>query len=129
MEWIKVAAGIVVKESLILTVKRPPGKTLAGFWEFPGGKAEPGESVENALKRELQEEISIKPVDFWLWTSIKKSYDHINAHIHFFVVKSFEGQVHSREKQELIWIHPADINEKDFLPADREILKKVVHIL
>ncbi|MCA1743334.1 MAG: (deoxy)nucleoside triphosphate pyrophosphohydrolase [Desulfonatronovibrio sp.] len=129
MEWIKVAAGIVVKEGLVLIVKRPPGKTLAGFYEFPGGKAESGESVENALKRELQEEIGIKPLDFWLWTSIKKSYDHINAHVHFFIVKDFEGQIHSREKQELIWTHPAGFDDKNFLPADREILKKVVHIL
>lgn len=126
MNWTNVAAGIVIRKGLVLVVKRPAGKALAGLWEFPGGKAEPGEPVEKALVREFEEELDIIPTDFKLWTRIKKSYNHINAHVHFYLIRGFRGTVSPRENQETAWINPAKVSHADFLEADAEILKKVV---
>ncbi|WP_028573584.1 (deoxy)nucleoside triphosphate pyrophosphohydrolase [Desulfonatronovibrio hydrogenovorans] len=125
MSWISVAAGIVVRDGLVLGVQRPQGKVLAGFWEFPGGKAEPGEPVAEALVRELYEELGIIPRDFWLWTSLKKSYDHINAHVHFYMVTGYDGNIVARERQEMAWFDPAEAVTRDFLPADQEILERL----
>ncbi len=119
------AAGIVIRDGLVLVVKRPEGKALAGFWEFPGGKAEPGEPVDKALVRELNEELGIIPVDFRLWTLVKKKYGHINAHVHFYLIYRFEGIISPLENQEIAWIDPGKASGAEFLKADREILKKV----
>ncbi len=129
MIWTKVAAGIAVRDGLILAAKRPPGKALAGYWEFPGGKVKPGEPVEKALAREFEEELGIIPTDFWLWTMVKNSYDHINAHIHFYLIYRFEGIIFPRENQEIAWIDPGKMSGKVFLKADRKILKKVAFFL
>ena len=129
MTWTKVAAGILIRHGLVLAVKRPPGKVLAGYWEFPGGKAEPGESMEKTLSRELHEELGIIPVDFWLWTRVKKSYEHVNAHVHFYLVYRFEGMISSLEKQEIAWIDPGKFSGMDFLKADQEILRRVKFFL
>ncbi len=119
------AAGIVFREGLVLAVKRPQGKVLAGFWEFPGGKAEPGESVEKALIRELEEELGIIPTDFRLWTRVKKSYGHVNAHVHFYLIFRFEGIISPWENQEIAWIHPGKAIKTNFLEADQKILEKL----
>jgi hypothetical protein len=63
--------------------------------------------------------------DFKLWTRVKKSYNHINAHVHFYLIYSFEGIISPRENQEIAWINPSKTSGADFLEADREILKKV----
>ncbi len=128
-DWTVVAAGIVIRKKLILAVKRPPGKILAGFWEFPGGKALPGEPAHQALSRELDEELGIIPSDFRLWTRVKKSYAHLNAHVHFYLIYKYEGQIFPRENQEMAWIDPARTCGAGFLKADRKILKRVVYHL
>ena len=127
--WVDVAAGIVIKNRLILAVKRPQGKPLSGFWEFPGGKARPGESTEKALIRELEEELSITPVSFRLWLRMKKSYHHLDAHVHFYLVHEFQGAVIPRENQETAWIEPDRIKVGPFLEADEEILNQIALLI
>ena len=88
-----------------LLTSRPEGKVYAGFWEFPGGKLEPGESVEQALRRELQEEIGITIGTVVPWREKLVDYPHGLVRLHFCKVFSWTGTLHMREGQQFSWEH------------------------
>lgn len=101
---VEVAVGILVAPNgdLLLTT-RPPGKVYAGHWEFPGGKLEAGESVEEALRRELQEEIGITIGGAMAWREQVVDYPHALVRLHFCKVYAWAGELQMREGQSYSW--------------------------
>lgn len=101
---VDVAVGVLLREdkSFLLT-SRPAGKAYAGYWEFPGGKLEAGETVEQALRRELQEEIGIEIGDAVPWKVEMVDYPHALVRLHFCKVIKWSGALQMREEQSFTW--------------------------
>ena len=125
MREIVAVAGILQREGTFLAVERPKGKVMAGYWEFPGGKIEPGELPEEALVRELAEELGILVVRADFWRSITHTYPHGRIMLHVFFVPSFEGEPTSLENQTLRWITPHEALTLKFLPADLPLVREL----
>ena len=101
---VDVAVGVLVREGGdFLLTSRPPGKVYEGYWEFPGGKLESGESVEAALRRELQEEIGITIGAVHPWRVELVDYPHALVRLNFCKVFAWEGELHMREGQVCAW--------------------------
>jgi methylenetetrahydrofolate reductase (NADPH) len=124
---IDVVAAVIWKGGRVnprcLAVQRPPGKVQAGFWEFPGGKLEPGETPEAALSRELDEELGIRPVDFHRFNVQEHAYEHARVRLFFFHVHAYGGRLEPREGQQTAWIDPRGDHGLGFLPADADVLE------
>jgi 8-oxo-dGTP diphosphatase len=102
----EVAVGVLIDASgLFLVTSRPPGKVYAGFWEFPGGKLEPGETVEQALRRELEEEIGLTIGLTQTWREALVDYPHALVRLHFCKVFEWSGTLQMREGQAYRWEH------------------------
>lgn len=117
-----VVAAIVWRDGRFLAVERPAGKAHAGYWEFPGGKVEPGEGLLQALARELDEELGIVPLDAELWREKRHVYPEYAVRLFFFQVWAFSGALRAREGHRVAWLSPHEPDSREFLPADREIL-------
>ena len=101
---VDVAVGVLIQPNGdFLLTSRPPGKVYEGYWEFPGGKLEAGESVEQALRRELQEEIGITIGDVQHWKIELVDYPHALVRLHFCKVFAWAGELHMREGQSFAW--------------------------
>lgn len=101
---VDVAVGILLQpDGAFLLTSRPPGKVYAGYWEFPGGKLESGETVLQALARELQEEIGISVQDAQAWRSEVVDYPHALVRLNFCKVKHWLGALQMREGQSFRW--------------------------
>ena len=101
---VDVAVGVLVREGGdFLLTSRPHGKVYEGYWEFPGGKLESGESVEAALRRELQEEIGITIGAVHPWRVELVDYPHALVRLNFCKVLAWEGELHMREGQRFAW--------------------------
>jgi 8-oxo-dGTP diphosphatase len=101
---VQVAVGVLVRDddSFLLT-SRPEGKAYAGYWEFPGGKLEAGETVVQALRRELQEEIGITIQDCTLWKTERIDYPHALVQLNFCKVTQWTGELQMLESQSFAW--------------------------
>ena len=100
----EVAVGILLRaDGALLLSTRPAGKPYAGYWEFPGGKLEAGESVEQALRRELQEEIGVTIGKAPVWRDSMVDYPHALVHLQFCKVTAWHGDLHMREGQRYCW--------------------------
>ena len=119
---IYVAAGILWREDRLLVAKRPLTEPKAGYWEFPGGKQEPGERMEDTLIRELQEELGVTCTKLIPFTQIEHNYPDMQVCLHLFHVTQFMGDPQPLLKQELRWVSTNELEELNFLPADRQIL-------
>ena len=123
---VEVAAGVIFSENGdILLGKRPEGKPYPGYWEFPGGKIEAGESATEALKRELKEEIGITPRNLHPWISRVFHYPHATVKLNFFKVTGWDGEPEGLENQELSWQDPNEIRVFPLLPANEPILRSL----
>lgn len=99
-----VAVGVLIDPpGRFLLTSRPPGKVYAGYWEFPGGKVEAGESVAEALRRELQEEIGVTVGAVHPWREKLVDYPHALVRLHFCKVFDWAGELHMHEGQEAAW--------------------------
>jgi 8-oxo-dGTP diphosphatase len=126
-----VAACVLLdSDGRILIAKRPPGRSLAGLWEFPGGKVEPGESPEHALIRELAEELGIEiaAADVAPLTFASHAYPDFHLLMPLFLCRRWRGTVAPHEGHELLWVKPAELVSYAMPPAD-EPLKAVLSAL
>ncbi|MEA3094996.1 MAG: 8-oxo-dGTP diphosphatase [Caballeronia sp.] len=118
-----VAVGVLVQpDGRYLLAQRPEGKPYEGYWEFPGGKLEAGESVEAALARELHEELGIDVTACERWRTLEHDYPHAYVRLYFCKVTAWSGEPVGREGQALAWQHlPADVTP--LLPAAIPVLE------
>jgi 8-oxo-dGTP diphosphatase len=101
---VEVAVGVLIRpDGRFLLTSRPPGKVYEGYWEFPGGKVEPGETVEQALRRELQEEIGITIGQVHPWHVQKVDYPHALVRLNFLKVYEWTGELQMHEGQSHAW--------------------------
>lgn len=118
---IRVAVAIIERtfdgEHLVLFAQRPAGKAYAGYWEFPGGKIELGESVIDALVREIDEELGLRIASATLWRSERFSYEHAHVELNFCRCSDWSGEPHGREGQLFAWQSPDAISLSPLLPA------------
>lgn len=119
---IDVVAAIIWRDGKFLSAERPAGKDYAGWWEFPGGKVEIGESLEDALARELQEELGITVMQSSFWMEKLVEYPEYTVKLYFFDVCDFKGEVSSCEGQKFDWFDLFEEQKVKFLPVNYEIL-------
>lgn len=116
-----VVAGILIRENGdILIAQRPQGKPYAGYWEFPGGKVEVGETLENALKREFMEELGVTLLDLYPWCGITQSYPHLDVRLHCYICRKWAGKIKSRENQAFEWQNPITVSP--LLPTAKPLI-------
>jgi len=120
---LEVVAGIIWRNEQYLAVERPEGANMAGWWEFPGGKIEDGESRDDALVREFQEELDITPVDFEYWRELIHEYDEFSVRLHFYHIRSYSGELAPLENQQMSWVDPSEVPTLKYLPADIVIVE------
>ena len=116
------AAAILNSQGKLLIAKRPDDKHQGGLWEFPGGKVEPTESVEAALKRELKEEIGIEVLQCEPLVRIEHDYSDKSVVLDVWIVSSFSGEAVGLEGQPIEWINPADMDAFQFPEANLPII-------
>ncbi len=119
----EVAVGVLIQpDGSFLLAQRPTGKPYEGYWEFPGGKLEPGESVEAALVRELDEELGIQAHTIALWHTLEHDYPHAYVRLFFCKVTGWEGQPVGREGQAFAW-QREPVSVGPLLPATLPVLR------
>ncbi|RUW44020.1 (deoxy)nucleoside triphosphate pyrophosphohydrolase [Mesorhizobium sp. M00.F.Ca.ET.151.01.1.1] len=125
------ACALVDADGRVLLAQRPEGKQLAGLWEFPGGKVEPGETPEQCLIRELHEEIGIETEIPCLapLTFASHSYDDFHLLMPLFVCRRFRGIAQPREGQALKWVRPKQMRDYPMPPADAPLIPFLIDLL
>ncbi len=125
------ACALVDADGRVLLAQRPEGKTLAGLWEFPGGKVEPGETPEETLIRELDEELGIRTKVACLapLTFASHTYDDFHLLMPLYVCRRFEGTAHGREGQAIKWVRPKALREYPMPPADEPLIPFLMDLL
>jgi len=120
---VDVAVGILRNDNKVLLAQRPEPKPYHGWWEFPGGKVENNESPEQALKRELKEELGINIDGCSPWIIRHHSYEHASVRLHFFLVSQWSGDVIPQENQNIKWTDPRKPEVTPILEANSVIFK------
>jgi len=125
------AVVLVAVDGRVLLAERPAGKHLAGMWEFPGGKVQPGETPEAALIRELQEELGISTHESCLapFTFASHGYEHFHLLMPLYVCRKWQGIVTAREGQRLKWVRPAQLSDYPMPPADKPLVAMLRDLL
>ncbi|MGD0635327.1 MAG: 8-oxo-dGTP diphosphatase MutT [Beijerinckiaceae bacterium] len=126
-----VAVALVDTDGRVLVAQRPEGKALAGLWEFPGGKVEPGERPEQALIRELDEELGITVEDACLapLTFASHAYPDMHLLMPLYICRRWTGFVHSREGQALRWLRAKELRDIPMPPADAPLIPALEDLL
>ena len=123
---VEVAAALIQDEAgRYLITQRRGGSHLAGLWEFPGGKREPGESLEAALRRELTEELSARFAVGARVDTVSWDYPERTVVIHFYRCRLEAGTIEPREQQRMSWVAPEHLADFAFPPADRELIARI----
>ena len=118
------AVALIDPDGRVLLAQRPAGKSMAGLWEFPGGKVEAGETPEDALVRELHEELGIETWSSCLapLTFASHTYDDFRLLMPLYACRKWDGIVQGKEGQELAWVRAQDLNKYPMPPADIPII-------
>ena len=126
-----VACALVDADKRVLLAQRPEGKALAGLWEFPGGKIEPGERPEATLIRELREEIGITVKEACLapLTFASYAYDDFHLLMPLYICRRWEGEVIAREGQKLAWVRANKLRGYKMPPADIPLIPHLIDLL
>jgi 8-oxo-dGTP diphosphatase len=120
---VRVAAAVILRpDGTVLLAQRPPGKAYAGYWEFPGGKLEAGETPAHALARELHEELGITVRTASPWMVQEFVYPHAHVELNFFRVYAFDGEPAGHDGQSFAWQDPNAISVAPLLPANTRVL-------
>ena len=126
-EPLRVAAAVLFDAAgSVLITQRPAGKYLAGYWEFPGGKLDSSESAEQALGRELREELGIELRRCHRLLELRHHYAERAVHLEVFVVDESHGEPSGLEGQALKWVSVAALGQEHLLPADRPIVEALI---
>lgn len=129
VHWIPVVAGFVRKDKMVLVGQRPENHSLAGQWEFPGGKIESGETPEEALARELSEELGIEAQVGDLKLACTHHYGDVNILILFFEVLYWKGEPKAMHHLKLDWIEPNELMNRPIPEANVKILDRIFKAL
>lgn len=126
-----VACALVDSDNRVLIAQRPEGKALAGLWEFPGGKLDPGERPEEALIRELREELGIEVKEACLAPLSFASYAYPEFHLlmPLYICRRYEGTPSSREGQALRWVRAGKLRDFPMPPADEPLIPALIDVL
>jgi 8-oxo-dGTP diphosphatase len=125
------ACALIDPDGRVLIAQRPPGKSMAGLWEFPGGKVEPGERPEESLIRELREELGIAVKEECLapLTFASHLYPDFHLLMPLYVCRRWEGFVEAREGQQLKWVRPPELRNYPMPPADEPLISHLTTLL
>jgi 8-oxo-dGTP diphosphatase len=125
------ACALVDSDGRVLLTQRPEGKPLAGLWEFPGGKVDPGETPEESLIRELHEELGIviKPACLAPLTFASHTYETFHLLMPLFICRRYEGIPRGMEGQVLKWVRPKNMRDYPMPPADIPLIPFLVDLL
>lgn len=130
MKNLRVSAGVLTRDGgEFLLGQRPKGKAFAGYWEFPGGKLEAGETEREALDRELNEELGIEVVEAKLWRVEHAVYPHASIELNFFHVSQWKNDPWGKEGQRIIWETLPLLNARPILPANKVIIEAMKELL
>jgi 8-oxo-dGTP diphosphatase len=126
-----VAAALIDVDGRVLIAERPPGRSMAGLWEFPGGKVAPGESPEAALVRELREELSIEVCETCVapFTFASHAYDDFHLLMPLYLCRQWEGDVRPREGQRVKWVRASALRDYPMPPADLPLIPMLYDLL
>jgi 8-oxo-dGTP diphosphatase len=123
-----VAAALFDAVGRVLIAERPPGKHMAGRWEFPGGKIVPGESEAAALARELREELGVDLVDGHPLMALHHEYENYAVELSMWIVGRYDGEPRGLDGQRLKWVPRERLPDEDMLEADRPFIEALQHI-
>jgi 8-oxo-dGTP diphosphatase len=125
------AVALVDADGRVLLAQRPPGKSLAGMWEFPGGKVEPGETPENCLRREIKEELGVILCEncFAPLTFVSHAYEDFHLLMLLYIARRWEGIPQSLEGQALTWKRPLEMQTLPMPPADIPLVAALIDVL
>src|SRR5207302_1388475 len=121
---VDVAVAVLIRpDGAALLAQRPARKVYSGYWEFPGGKIEPGEPVAEALRREVREELGIEIERAYPWITRVFSYPHAKVRLHFYRVYAWRGEPRAIEHQAIAWQRPDAIELDPLLPANGPVIR------
>lgn len=126
-----VAAALIDADGRVLIAQRPEGRSMAGLWEFPGGKVGPGETPEAALVRELHEELSIEVCETCIapFTFASHAYESFHLLMPLYLCRRWEGQIAPREGQRVKWVRAARLADYPMPPADLPLIPMLFDLL
>lgn len=127
--WVAVVAALMRRQGKVLVGKRPEGSSLAGRWEFPGGKIELDESPEEALGRELREELGVEAEIGPLKFAATHTYGKTGILFLFYEVKYWKGQIKTQQHMDLKWVAPKELRELELPEANSKFLAKIMDVL
>ena len=124
MKVIEVVAAVIYKDGAYFTTQRGYGE-FEGMWEFPGGKIEPGESRDVALKREIQEELGVDIAIENLLCTTEYDYPSFHLTMHCYICSIEAGEIVLREHKSARWLRPAELGSVEWLPADKDVISQL----
>ena len=129
MKRVDAAIAIVCRDRKVLVCQRKADDTFGGYWEFPGGKQEEGETLEQCLARELHEELAIAARPIARLATVEHDYEHVRVRLHPFVCTHESGEVEHLECQASRWIDPHSLRDYRFPPANETLIEEAIAYL